>query len=342
MGRTTMAGRRMPRTATIMRMPVMATITITITRTTIRVATIIRMATDRALGLLLAWTSPSYPVGAFSYSHGLEAAVEDGAVRDAATLVAYVSAVISRGGGWVDAVLFARAYEAWDGADDRDDYAPYHDDVRDPDPDPDRHSRESGYLPGAGAHGRLRATSGDPRFRGDDGVGERGEEAHPADDADDATSREARFDAVAELAVAFRGSSETALESRQMGRSFLSVTQAAWPHPALDAFAERHVGRPIAHAIIGALACAVHGVPLAPALIAWLHGTAANLVSAGVRLVPLGQTDGQIATARLLPLIADVAARARVTDLDDLGTAAPLVELASLAHETQYTRLFRS
>ena len=127
-----------------------------------------------------------------------------------------------------------------------------------------------------------------------------------------------------------------------MGRSFLAVTRAAWPHPALDAFAEAQAGRPVAHCIVGALACAAHGVPLAPALTAWVHGTAANLVSAGVRLVPLGQTDGQIATARLMPVIEDVVMRALDTDIDNLGTSAPLVELASLAHETQYTRLFRS
>ncbi|WP_156677751.1 urease accessory protein UreF [Sphingomonas profundi] len=236
------------------------------------------MTTDRALAMLLAWTSPSYPVGAFSYSHGLEAAVEAGAVRDAASLVDYVSAVIARGGGWVDAVLFARAYETWRG-----------------------------------------------------------------DGADDGSkARDAAMDAIAELAVAFRGSAETALESRQMGRSFLAVTRAAWPHPALDAFAARHAGRPVAHCIVGALACAAHGAPLRPALTAWIHGTAANLVSAGVRLVPLGQTDGQIATARLTPVIEDVVARAPATDPDDLGTSALLVELASLTHETQYTRLFRS
>ncbi|MET0270554.1 MAG: urease accessory UreF family protein [Sphingomonas sp.] len=226
------------------------------------------MTIDRALGLLLAWTSPSYPVGAFSYSHGLEAAVEDGSVRDAATAAAYVEAVIAHGGGWVDAVLFAAAFRA--------------------------------------------------------------------------AADEPALDAVAELAVAFRGSSETALESRQMGRSFLAVTRAAWPHPVLDAFAARHSGRPVAHAVAGALACAAHGVPLRPALAAWLHGTAANLVSAAVRLIPLGQTDGQIATARLLPVIERAAAAALAADPDDLGTSAMLVEIASLAHETLYTRLFRS
>ncbi len=98
----------------------------------------------------------------------------------------------------------------------------------------------------------------------------------------------------------------------------------------------------MAHASVMALACAAHAIPLEPALHGWLHSTAANLVSAGVRLVPLGQTDGQLALAALSHVIPAIAARALITSLDDLGTAAPELELASLSHETLYTRLFRS
>jgi urease accessory protein len=226
-----------------------------------------RMLTDAALHRLLAWTSPSYPIGGFTYSHGLETAVEDGRVRTADDVADYVEAVLARGGGWVDAVLFVHAWRA----------------------------------------------------AGDD----------------------AAFDQIAELATAFRGSSETALEARQQGGSFLTITRRAWPHPALDAFAARWEG-PIAHCAVLALACAAHGVPLVPALHASLHATAANLVSAGVRLVPLGQTDGQLALTRLAAALPGIADRALATPLDDLGTATPLLELASIAHETLYTRLFRS
>ncbi|MEZ0496931.1 urease accessory protein UreF [Sphingomonas sp. IW22] len=235
--------------------------------TPIRTATT-PMLTEGALHRLLAWTSPGYPVGGFTYSHGLETAVEDGRVRTGGDVADYVEAVLTRGGGWVDAVLFVHGWRA----------------------------------------------AGDP----------------------------AAFDALADLAAAFRGSSETALESHQQGRSFLSITRAAWPHPALDAFAERRGDRPIAHAAAMALASAAHGLPLAPALHGWLHSTAANLVSAGVRLVPLGQTDGQRALTRLAGALPAIADRAMATPLDDLGTASPLLELASIAHETLYTRLFRS
>ncbi len=228
------------------------------------------MLTDAALHPLLAWTSPSYPIGAFTYSHGLETAVDDGRVRTASDIVDYVEAVLSRGGGWIDAVLFGHCWR----------------------------TAEAGDIPA--------------------------------------------FDKLAELATAFRGSSETMLESAQQGKSFLQVTRRAWPHSTLDAFAERWGDYPVAHCAVMALACVAHRLPLEPALHAYLHGTAANLVSAGVRLVPLGQTDGQIATAALSRLIPAIATRALATGIDDLGTASPLLELASFHHETLYTRLFRS
>ncbi len=226
---------------------------------------------DASLYRLLAWTSPGYPTGAFSYSHGLEWAVEAGSVARLGDLLAYIEATLSRGGGWIDAVLFAHVWRA------------------------------------AGITGSAEA-----------------------------------LDEVAELAAAFRGSAETALESQQQGAAFLQVTRRAWPHPLLEAFAEKWSGRPLSHCVAVALTCSVHGIALVPALQAYLHAFAANLVSAGARLVPLGQTDAQIAIARLSPIIEVVGGRALRTGLDDLGTAAPGLEFCSFLHETQYTRLFRS
>ena len=230
------------------------------------------MLSDRGLYQLLAWNSPAYPTGAFSYSHGLEWAVEEGTVKNVDQLVDFVEAVLNRGGGWIDAVLFAHAWRAANAA------------------------------------------------------------------------AEASLDEIAELGTAFRGTAETALESHQQGAAFLQITRQAWPHPAIESFARRQaaLGRAVAHAVVVGLTCAVHGVALQPALSAYLQAVGANLVSAGVRLVPLGQTHGQLAVARLLPVIENVAQRALATDLDDLGTAAPGLERCSALHETQYTRLFRS
>jgi urease accessory protein len=229
------------------------------------------MMAEPALYRLLTWSSPGYPTGAFSYSHGLEWAVETGDVTNLQGLLDYVTAVLERGGGWIDAVLFAHAWRA---------------------------------TPAATAE----------------------------------------LDSLTELAAAFRSSSETALESRQQGNAFLDVTRKAWPHPTLDAFAIRQTaaGIPVAHCVAVAIACAAHEIALSPALHSYIHAVAANLVSASARLIPLGQTQAQIAIARLSPVITGIVERALATSLDDLGTAAPAIELCSLRHETQYTRLFRS
>ena len=61
---------------------------------------------------LLTWASPAYPVGAYSYSHGLEYAVEIGIVSDLASLVAWLDAILGHGGAWVDAIMLARAWTA--------------------------------------------------------------------------------------------------------------------------------------------------------------------------------------------------------------------------------------
>jgi urease accessory protein len=73
-----------------------------------------------------------------------------------------------------------------------------------------------------------------------------------------------------------------------------------------------------------------------------LHAFVANLASAGVRAIPIGQTEGQRVVAALAPLAAGVAAGAAAAPLDDLGGMALRSDIASMKHETQYTRLFRS
>jgi len=84
------------------------------------------------------------------------------------------------------------------------------------------------------------------------------------------------------------------------------------------------------------------GIAATVALPAYLHALAANLISAGVRLIPLGQTDGQRAIAALEPVVLGAARAAQNRPLSDLGVAAPVVEWASTQHETHYTRLSRS
>ena len=68
----------------------------------------------------------------------------------------------------------------------------------------------------------------------------------------------------------------------------------------------------------------------------------ANLITVGVRLIPLGQTEGQLALAGLEDAVLASSAAAQMAAFEDLGSAAFMLDVASTAHETQYTRLFRS
>ena len=83
-------------------------------------------------------------------------------------------------------------------------------------------------------------------------------------------------------------------------------------------------------------------MPLGQALAAYLQALTANWVSAAVRLIPLGQTDGQRAIAALEQAIGATAQRALAAALDDIGSGVFRADIASMRHETQYTRLFRS
>ena len=218
---------------------------------------------------LMAWLSPAYPVGAFSYSGGLEWAVEAGDIADAATLRQWLAVMIRDGGGFCDAVFFAHAH---------------------------------------------RATA-----IGDDTA----------------------LAAVAELAAAFAPTKERFLETTAQGRAFFETTRAAWGCAALDRLAAAWNG-PLAYPVAVAVATAGHGIAFEPALAAFLQAVAGNLVSAGLRLVPLGQTDGQRVLAALEPVIGACVQQALACPLDEVGSAAFRADIASLRHETQYTRLFRS
>lgn len=221
---------------------------------------------------LMTWLSPAFPVGAFSYSHGLELAVETGMVADRDDLWDWVATIVTVGAGRIDAALFCAAYEAVAASDD-------------------------------------------------DGLAwalERGD--------------------------AMRPTRELGLETLSQGTAFVSAVGRHWPGPWLIRLGElaEADARAVAYPVAVGVAAAEHGIPLASALAAYLHAFAANIVSAGVRAIPLGQSDGLHLLAALEPTVVAAAAAARARTVEDLGTAAVMVDWASTLHETQYTRLFRS
>ncbi|WKA31875.1 urease accessory protein UreF [Bradyrhizobium roseum] len=229
------------------------------------------MNADEAAALyrLMTWLSPSFPVGAFSYSSGIEWAVEAGDISDAASLRGWLAAMLGEGSGFCDAVFLAQAHR----------------------------------------------------------VGSIG---------DDVALRE-----IAELAAAFVPSRERQLETTTQGRAFIEIARSAWTCDGLDELVAACDG-PIVYPIAVGLVSAAHGLPVAPALHAFLHAVVSNWISAGARLVPLGQTDSQRILAALETDVATTAKRALAASLDDLGSVTFRADLASLRHETQYTRLFRS
>lgn len=157
-----------------------------------------------------------------------------------------------------------------------------------------------------------------------------------------ATGDDARWRRLRELAAALAPTAELALETRAQGAAFARISLASWPDDAGRLRSLMGEGPPLAYPLAVAAVAACHGVPLDLALPAYLHAVVANLVSAAVRLVPLGHTDGQRTLAELEPVVLDVATRAAHWPLEELGSAALALDLCSIHHETQYTRLFRT
>ena len=220
---------------------------------------------------LLTWLSPAFPVGAFSYSHGLEYAVEAGLVSDRATLIAWIEGIVLYGAGRLDGMLLLAAHRA-------------------------------------------------------------------AADSDSSGLKE-----TAELASAMRGSAELALESTAQGAAFLKAIGTGWPHlaaaPLLRVITHTTgLSYPVA---VGA-AAAVAGIAETPVLQAYLTAFCGNLVSAALRLAPIGQSDGIAALALLEPTISRQVERLRAAPFETIGAASLMVDWCSMKHETQETRLFRS
>lgn len=142
--------------------------------------------------------------------------------------------------------------------------------------------------------------------------------------------------------LAFRATAEMAIETTAQGAAFLDTCRAAWPEPFLDRWAKALDGASVCYAAAVGAAIARAGLPLEWALTGYLQAMASNLVSAGLRLGIVGQTDGQRILAALESPIRTAAARALTREPGAFGSASFAVELASMAHETQYTRLFRS
>lgn len=206
---------------------------------------------------LAQWFSPTFPVGSFSYSHGLEWTIDARGVTDVTSLGAWVREVLEFGGGWSDAVFLSVAYGA---------------------------------------------------------------------DTDAVLAR------VNDHARAFAPSKERLFETVEQGAAFCRAVTPIWGQmPA-------HLVYPVA---VGAAARHLD-LPKQACLSMFLHAFASNLVTVGMRLVPLGQSEGQALIHDLAPLCERLADAALQADLTDLSGTAFMADIASMKHETQYSRTFRT
>lgn len=230
------------------------------------------MLTTDGLMRLMTWLSPSFPVGAYTYSHGLEYAVEAGLVSSGDSLREWCEGALLFGSGKTDAMFFIQAWQL----------------------------AKDGNLEGVS---QLNA-----------------------------------------YANAMRPTSELALESEAQGRAFLTTIKDVSPSKNLNQIISllKDKNELAAYPVIVGAVSAFEKIECEPALIAFLHAFAANLVSAGVRLVPLGQTAGQKALMGLENAVKETCATVQKTDFKDIGSCAPMIDWASMQHETQYSRLFRS
>ncbi|WP_372840814.1 urease accessory protein UreF [Phaeovulum sp.] len=198
--------------------------------------------------------SPAFPIGAFAHSQGLEAAIADGIVHDAASLESWISTVLRFGSGHMDAVFISLARQM---------------------------------------------------------------------------AMEA--DALTDLYYAYSASSERAQEAAELGRGFQALVSAMGdPAP------------PLPYAIALGLATRNLCVSTPEVLGLWLQSLSAQLVSVAVRFMPMGQAEGQRVIAALTPTIAQIAAALADATVDDLYSFTPGADMASIRHETQEIRIFRT
>lgn len=237
--------------------------------------------TNTALYQLMTWFSPSYPIGSFSYSHGIEYATENHIIFDMQSLIIWISGIIQYGTGRNDAMLFKASYEFFDSSD-------------------------------------LAIIK--------------------------KKNNKEIIDYIIVLSNVLKSSPEFWQESTRQGEAAIKILLATY-NPANIYFLQQRlnkINRLPTIAVVFGSASANYKIPLNIALTAYLHSFVSNLVVAAIKLVPLGHTDGQNAMLILEKIIKQTVDIAIKSQLEEIGSATPMVDWTSVQHETQYSRLFQS
>jgi urease accessory protein len=248
---------------------------------------------DLARLRLLQLVSPSLPIGGYTYSQGMEWAVEAGWIRDADDLAHWLDEQLQQSMLYVEVPVLLRMMDA---------------------------VRRADLLALGRWVDRLLAWRETAELR-----------------AEESQRGRALADLLMALGVLSRP--DGAKRGRVAGAGPMEAGNAAQAHASGPDWYPL-----LARSQIAAFAVAAVSWRIAPedacGGLAW--SWCENLVSAGVKLVPLGQTDGQQVLLRLAERIPAVVGTARGLDDDTLGVSSPALAIASSAHEVQYTRLFRS
>lgn len=215
------------------------------------------MTTEREILTLAQWLSPAFPIGAFAYSHGLEAAIHCGAIASGEELSHWLTDILQHGSGRNDCILLRAAYACEDAV--------------------------------AMTH-------------------------------------------INDMALAFASSLERRMEQSLQGAAFCKTTDAIWGGEGASYVYPVAVGVAAARLKID--------VTLTAAM--YLHAVISNLISAAMRLMALGQTEGQGILAALTTLCDETAKMTADATLDDLQSTAFMVDIAAMHHETLQPRIFRT
>ena len=208
---------------------------------------------QRDMMILQAWFSPAFPIGAYSYSHGLETAIQDGLITDEVSLQSYISTLLLYGSGRNDGLFIKAAYEAE-------------------------------------------------------------EEANA-------------------LCLALCASKERWQETTELGQAFSRVANTSYQTDLPDG---------LAYPVAVGQAARTMNLDLTLTLQSYLQAFAANLISVGVRAIPIGQQAGQHCLVGLYPVIEEVITQAAEASLDEVGSAALLSDLMAMKHEHSVPRIYRT
>ena len=208
---------------------------------------------QRDMMILQAWFSPAFPIGAYSYSHGLETAIQDGLITNEVSLESYISTLLLYGSGRNDGLFIKAAYEV---------------------------------------------------------------------------EKEANA-----LCLALCTSKERWQETTELGQAFSRVANTSYQTDLPDG---------LAYPVAVGQAARTMDLDLTLTLQSYLQAFAANLISVGVRAIPIGQQAGQHCLVRLYPVIEEVIMQAAEASLAEVGSAALLSDLMAMKHEHSVPRIYRT